>query len=740
MTARRTAAILLWIGLLAAGAAASRPAWWQADTYDELAEGKVNGLAVTRDGRLVLAPEFREAADSGQPYILSAVSGPDGTVYFGTGHEGKVFRLDPAGKAVEIFDAEEPDVFALAAGPEGAVYAAAGPGGRIYRIDRTGKGSLLVDLKCRYVWALLAGQSGTLYAGTGVEGKIFRIQGDQAEVLYDSSQMHVMCLAHDLAGGILAGTAPNGYVLRIAEDGKGSSLFDAPHSEVHQIQQDRYGRTYLLGVGRESEEAKASADTGADITALVFQKDEGRKKSRAKADSSGIDAVVVAGQAAQDMAGLYRVDKDASVHPLWTSTQFKAFAFQVSADGSVLLGTGDRGRLYSLREDRAVAVVAESGQEQVTALLPDKADSLVFGSNLGKVYRLSGAPGLSGEYLSDVVDAEFPAQFGTAQPVLDALPAGVTVELYLRCGNTAQPDEAWTAWLGPGGPATGWKVAAPPARYAQLKAVVRRQAAAADAAGFGIEALSLAYQPQNQAPVIQSLNVNPPGVVFQKPPVVPSMGEMPEYGEHSSLALPDYVQAGLTKMLGMMQLPKIYKPATLSLSWNDRDPNDDTLEHSLYFRPLGDAAWTRLAGGLRENWFNLNRDQLADGKYQFKLVASDAPSNPPGQAREDSMTSRVVTLDSAPPRLRAADPRKTAQGWELTVEVTDELSPIYMVEYSRDGGETWSVLPAEDGLCDQPQERGRLAVPPLAPDVHLLLVRAMDYCGNLAVFAPVLPQ
>ena len=740
MTARRTTAIILWMGLLAAGAAASRPAWWQADTYEDLAEGKVNGLAITQDGRLVLAPEFREAADSGQPYILSAVAGEDGSVYFGTGHEGKVFRLDPQGKAVEIFDAEEPDIFALAAGPDGAVYAAAGPGGRIYRIDRTGQGSLLVDLKCRYVWALLAGRSGTLYAGTGVEGKIFKIRGDQADVLYDSSQMHIMCLAQDLGGGILAGTAPNGYVLRIAEDGQGSSLYDAPHSEVHQIQLDRYGRTYVLGVGRETEDSKASAEAVGDITALVFQKDEARKKSRAKADSGGIDAVVVAGQAAQDMAGLYRLDKDASVHPLWASAQFKAFAFQVSAEGSILLGTGDRGRLCTLREDRALAVVAESGQEQVTVLLPDKGGFLAFGSNLGKVYRLGGSPGLAGEYVSDVVDAEYPAQFGTLQPVLDRLPAGVAVELYLRCGNTAQPDEAWTAWLGPGGAATGWKVAAPPARYAQVKVTVRRQPTAADAAGFGIEALSLAYQPQNQAPVIQTLTVNPPGVVFQKPPMIPQMGEMPEYGEHSSLALPDYIQAGLTKMMGVMQLPKVYKPATLSISWSDRDPNGDTLEYALFFRALGDSAWTRLAGGLRQNWFNLNRDQLGDGKYQFKLVASDAPSNPPEQSREDAMISRVVTLDSAPPRLRSLDPRKTGPGWELTVEVADELSPVYMVEFSRDGGETWSVLPTEDGLCDQPQERCRLAVPSLAPDVHLLLVRAMDYCGNLAVIAPALPQ
>jgi hypothetical protein len=187
MAARRLL-MTVWIGLLAAGLQASRPAYWQADTYDELSEGRVAGLAVTYDGRLVLAPEFREVADSGQPYILCAAADDRGNVFYGTGHEGKVFRLDSQGKAVEIFDAEEPDIFALAVNSEGVVFAAAGPGGKVYRIDRDGTNRLLVDLKCRYVWALLSARDGALFAGTGVEGKIFRIQNDQSEVYYDSSQ------------------------------------------------------------------------------------------------------------------------------------------------------------------------------------------------------------------------------------------------------------------------------------------------------------------------------------------------------------------------------------------------------------------------------------------------------------------------------------------------------------------------------------------------------------------------
>jgi outer membrane protein assembly factor BamB len=738
MAARRLL-MTVWIGLLAAGLQASRPAYWQADTYDELSEGRVAGLAVTYDGRLVLAPEFREVADSGQPYILCAAADDRGNVFYGTGHEGKVFRLDSQGKAVEIFDAEEPDIFALAVNSEGVVFAAAGPGGKVYRIDRDGTNRLLVDLKCRYVWALLSARDGALFAGTGVEGKIFRIQNDQSEVYYDSSQMHVMCLAQDLSGNLLAGTAPNGYVLRIASDGKGSALYDAPLAEIHQLQTDRYGRVFALGIGREAEDTKASADASADTIAALFQKEESPKTKRSKKDSGGADAVVLAGPTAATVSALYRLDKDLSVRTLWSSSQTRAFSFQVAADGGILLGTDDRGRVLSLQEDRVLAVLAESEQEQVTVLLAQQPGTLVFTSGLGKLYRLGVSPAASGEYLSDIVDADCPAQFGILQAVLSAPPAGMTVELYFRCGNTALPDEAWTDWSGPFPPAGG-KAPVPAARYGQIRVVLRRSSESPTGTGFGIEGLSLAYQQRNLTPELLTLTVNPPGVIYQKQPVMMPQGEMPEYGEHSSLVLPDYIQASLTKLAGGVQQPKIYRPGTLSLAWTDRDPNDDTLEYAIHFRPVDATGWTLLADGLRQNWFNIGRNQLGDGKYLFKVVASDAPSNPPGQAREDYRISQVVTLDSNPPRLKTVDSRKTTNGWEMTIEVADDLSPVYMVEFSRDGGETWNVLPPEDGICDQLQERCRLAVPALAPDVRLLLVRAMDYNGNLAVFAPQLPQ
>jgi len=56
---------LLVLAALPAAAQAVRPSWYELDSYEDFSAGKVKGLAVTDDGRLVPAPGLRELGDSG---------------------------------------------------------------------------------------------------------------------------------------------------------------------------------------------------------------------------------------------------------------------------------------------------------------------------------------------------------------------------------------------------------------------------------------------------------------------------------------------------------------------------------------------------------------------------------------------------------------------------------------------------------------------------------------------------
>jgi len=726
--------IILSLVFLAAilPAGAAKPAFWTIDSAEDFEDGTLKGLSITRDGRLVLAPAFEELADTGQPYILSAAADGSGNVYVGTGHDGKVFRLDQAGRLTTWFDAEEADVFALAAGADGAVYAAAGPGGRIYRIGPDGRGALLVDLACRYVWSLAIDAKDTLYAGTGPEGKIFKILDEKAEEFYDSPQTHVMSLLLEPAGSLLAGTAPNGYVIRLAADGRGESIFDADQAEIRQLALDRYGVVYVLALGKEAEPAKASAaDLTADATIAVFEKSEPRKKNRAVADSTAV--MVSADLGKSEVGALYKLGPGNRVSQLWGSGEIKAFALAIQPDGELLLGSGDRGRILSVGESRLVTTLVESGQEQVTVLLPRPDGIVAGGSNQGKLYRLGPQTVTRGEYLSDVGDAERAARFGIVEADLSPASAGVVTEFFFRSGNTARPDATWTDWQGPVNAASGWLSSSKVARYFQVRVTVSLAAGQEErGTGFYLERLRLSCQQINQAPRLTALEVNPPGVTFQKQPVIMQPGDLPEYGDRSSLEMPPDLRQGLVQMVGVMQMPKMYRPGYLSMTWKSEDPNGDLLEYGVFVRPRGGETWTRLAAGLRQTAFELGRDSLADGRYQFKVVVSDAPSNLPAEAREDFLVSRVVTLDSEPPRLSVLSQRRQGERWQVAIEAADDWSPVYQAEYSSDGGQSWQAMFPEDGLCDQTRESFRLDLPGLDPVIGQWLVRVMDATGTLA--------
>ena len=51
---------------------------------------------------------------------------------------------------------------------------------------------------------------------------------------------------------------------------------------------------------------------------------------------------------------------------------------------------------------------------------------------------------------------------------------------------------------------------------------------------------------------------------------------------------------------------------------------------------------------------------LADGRYFFRVVASDREANPPASARDAELVSSPVLIDNTPPVVTAGPPRRTA--------------------------------------------------------------------------------
>src|SRR6476661_7712211 len=133
---------------------ASSPKFFQAATQNEFLKGDVENLSIDAHGQLTLGPVTDVVYETSAPFLWSMLAAPDGTLFVGTGNEGKVFRIDPQGKGSMFFDSAELEVHALALAPNGGLYVATSPDGKIYKVDRSGSSATFFNSDDKYIWAL----------------------------------------------------------------------------------------------------------------------------------------------------------------------------------------------------------------------------------------------------------------------------------------------------------------------------------------------------------------------------------------------------------------------------------------------------------------------------------------------------------------------------------------------------------------------------------------------------------
>src|ERR1700686_5587766 len=70
---------------------------WEMNTYQDFLKGRFTGVSLDQNGKLTLAPKLETVFSSGQPVIWSVAPAPDGSFYTGTGHRGRVYRVNSSG-------------------------------------------------------------------------------------------------------------------------------------------------------------------------------------------------------------------------------------------------------------------------------------------------------------------------------------------------------------------------------------------------------------------------------------------------------------------------------------------------------------------------------------------------------------------------------------------------------------------------------------------------------------------
>ena len=121
----------------------------------------------------------------------------------------------------------------------------------------------------------------------------------------------------------------------------------------------------------------------------------------------------------------------------------------------------------------------------------------------------------------------------------------------------------------------------------------------------------------------------------------------------------------------------------------------------------------------------------ADGRYIFKVVASDAPDNPPGYSLSGERISDPVDIDNTPPVVRASgNPQIVGDHIRAVFDVEDATGRIKRADVSVDGG-SWHEIFPDDGIADSARERYSIDLPITGDGEHTVSIRAFDNSGNV---------
>lgn len=739
----------------AVAAQAEHTRFWQQSTFEEFDKGTYKGVALRSDGTLTPAPEFKPLADPALAYVWALAVDSHGRLYAAGGSDAKVVRLDGTEKPTTVFESSELEAQALTIDKENNLYIATSPDGKIYKVTPDGHHTVFFDPKAKYIWALAFDSKGILFVATGDTGKVFAVAPDgTGQLFYKSDETHARSLAFDSHGDLLIGTDPSGLIIRvpmnahgsgIPEAGKAFVIYETEKKEVTALTTDSNGNIYAAAVGNKTprgpRQGSPQANAANQFAAMVAaaSRPGAQQEGAQAAAATNVQGGAVAFPNFPSPTGgseVYRIAADGSPESLWSSSQDVAYALGFSSENHLLVGTGNHGEIIQLDDDRLFSSLASSDASQVTALVAGPGRTVYAATaNPGKIFALGPAYASEGTFESDPFDAKVYSRWGRLTWWGENAAAD-KIEFYVRSGNTSEPDDYWSPWSGPYTNKDGAAVDCPPARFVQWKAVFHVSSQQNQPT---LAWVKLAYLRKNVAPVIDGIAVQDPGLRAQSfsgnnaqaqgPSIVPLREPRTAQNREGAFEVFSEAQQRGSRFSAPPQgfLAKGYQ----TVVWTSHDDNEDELVYLLYYRGEGEKQWKLLKDDIHEDFYSWDTTSMPDGAYYLKLVASDAPSNPSGQALTAEMESDRFQIDNTPPSVENVRAEQSGGEWHLRFTAHASGSTIARTSYNLDAGHWQTVFPSGE-LTDAPSENYDVVLSKLTPGEHTLAVRVFDQFENTA--------
>jgi hypothetical protein len=705
---------------------------WTQTRAEDFEKGTPLGVSIESNGRLREAPGIKELATTPSTFVWSVAADKNGTAFVGTGSPGTVLRIGSDGKPFTVFETKDLAVQVVRVGPDGALYVATIPSGKVYKLNpaATAKqdesnATVVFDLaqagmpadakdadknddkaeaKSRYVWDLSFDNAGRLYVATGGPGAVWRVDVSKSntkpELFFKSDEAHIRALAWDAKGNLIAGSDGSGLVYRIDASGKGYVLFEAPRREITAVSVGANGTIFVADVGDKTRNPLPPLPVQGTGTVTITVVQPGSVQAANASSSLPEGSEIYAIDPKQDAGGQ-------APRRVWAGKDEVVYAIAAAQDGLLAL-SGNRGRVFRIREDGSFADIAHLEAQQGLALASAKDGVLIGTGNTGKVVALT-ANADKHEYQSDVLDAGALARFGR----VEIEPGSNGCTIWTRSGNVEQPVRGWSEWAA----VKNGAVASPAGRYMQWKAQL--------SAGGVLGGVGVNYLPVNSAPVMDELVVVP-GARWTPQPQGSGQQQTVNITFPSASSGSGGFDSGSSSTLNAVK-----DKTAATARWAAHDDNGDDLTFALYLRGDGETVWRLLKDGITEKAYSFDQTLLPDGGYELKVVASDAPSHTPGDALTGEKVSDRFEVDTAPPVVNGL----AVSGMNFRFDVEDAVSAIEKAEYSLDAG-PWQYVEPVGNLSDAKKEHYEITIPAsagLKAGEHLLTVRAYDRHDNVGV-------
>ena len=688
---------------------------WVLNDMASLEKGEMTHLSLSSEGRLSLAPVVKEVYDPSVTFLWALARDSKGNVYVGGGGLGggkaKISVIDPQGRGKVLAELDGITVQAIAIDRQDRVYAASSPDGKIYRMDANGTAQVFYDPKQKYIWAMAFSKSGDLFVATGDQGEIHRVTpAGVGSVFFRTEETHARSLVLDANDNLIVGTDPNGLVLRITPAGTGFVLYQTSKREITSVAVAADGSLYAAGVGNRQAPATPAPAAPAAAPAAA-----NAPRAPQLPPTLGSTAPAIAGG-----SEIYRIQTDGFPRKIWSNSQDLVYALAFDAKGRLLIGSGNRGKLYRVDSDHSYSVMLNVAPTQITGLASASDGKLwAITGNIGKVFSIGPALEASGTYESDILDAGSFTYWGRLAQQPEAQ-SGIQFET--RSGNLNRAQKNWSPWE----KLASSRIVSPAARFLQYKATLTGAAELNEA--------DIAYQPKNVAPVVDEIEITQANYKFPAPAgpaavanptlVLPPLGKKPPAG------------GGGAESVSFPALT--YAKGQMGARWLASDENGDTLIYRLEIRGVNETTWKLVRDKIRERYFSWDSTSFPDGKYVARVTATDAPSNPPDQALKASRETDPFLIDNTPPEITGltAAPGGLAAApsggkLEIRFHAKDALSWLDKAEYSVNGGD-WLVVEPTTRLTDSQEHDYRVVVD--APQGEATVaVRVEDEYDNQAV-------